>query len=115
MDMSMNQITATYYLRQQEEQEQQKWVATYLIALNPPPPHQQMMMATTSGLSSVGEKNLYHPKFMVDDMLLAELMDMKIPFCSEQILVEHQLCNCSSPVAVAEFAFQLLRSLPTPL
>ncbi len=76
--MSMNQITATYYLRQQEEQEQQKWVATYLIALNPPPLHQQMMMATTFELSSVGEKFFYHPKFKVDDMVLAELMDMKI-------------------------------------
>jgi hypothetical protein len=47
-------------------------------ALNPPPLHQQMMMATTFELSSVGEKNLYHPKFKVDDMVLAELMDMKI-------------------------------------
>ncbi len=81
--MSMNQIIATYYLRQQEEHEQHKWVATYLIALNLPPPHQQMMMATTSELSSTGEKNLYHPKFKVDDMILAELMDMKIPFSSE--------------------------------
>ncbi len=65
-------------------------------------------LATTSGLSSTGEKNLYHPKFKVDDMVLAELMDMEIPFCSEQILVEHQLSNYSSPAAIAEFAFNFL-------
>jgi hypothetical protein len=40
-------------------------------------------MATTSWLSSIGKKNPYHPKFKVDDMVLAELMDMEIPFCSE--------------------------------
>jgi hypothetical protein len=67
-----------------------------------------MIMVTTSGLSNTGEKNLYHPKFKVDDMFLAELMDMEIPFYCEQILVEHQLSNCSSPVAVAEFAFNFL-------
>ncbi len=77
--MSMNQITATHYLRQQEEQEQQKWVATQLIALNLPPLHQQMIMVTTSGLSNTGEKNLYHPKFKVDDMVLAELWIWKFP------------------------------------
>jgi hypothetical protein len=37
-------------------------------------------------------------------MVLAELMDMEIPFCSEQIIVEHQLSLCNSPAAVAEFA-----------
>jgi hypothetical protein len=42
-----------------------------------------MMMATTFGLSSIGEKNLYHPKFKVDDMVSTKLMDMEIPFCSE--------------------------------
>ncbi len=106
--MSMNQIIVTYYLRQQEEQEQPKWVTTYLIALNSPPPHQQMMMATTSGLSSTREKNLYHPKFKVNDMVLAKLMDMEIPFYSEQILVGHQFSNYSSPAVVAEFAFNFL-------
>ncbi len=33
---------------------------------------------------------------------------MEIPFYCEQILVEHQLSNCSSPVAVAELAFNFL-------
>jgi hypothetical protein len=42
-----------------------------------------MMMAVTFGLSSTIEKNLYHPKFKVDDMVLVELMDIKNPFCSE--------------------------------
>jgi hypothetical protein len=41
-------------------------------------------------------------------MVLAELMDMEIPFCSEQIIVEHQLSLCNSPAAVAEFAFNFL-------
>jgi len=41
-------------------------------------------------------------------MILAKLMDMKIPFSSEQILVEHQFNNCSSLAAVAEFAFNFL-------
>ncbi len=67
-----------------------------------------MMMTTTSGLSNTGKKNLYHHKFKVDDMVLEELMDMEIPFCSEQILVEHQLSNCSSPTVVAKFAFNFL-------
>jgi len=67
-----------------------------------------MMMATTSGLSSTREKNLYHPKFEVDDIVSAEPMDMEIPFCSEQILVQHQLRNCSSPAVVVEFAFNFL-------
>jgi hypothetical protein len=48
-----------------------------------------MMMATTFGLSSTREKNLNHLKFKVDNMVLVELMDMEIPFLSEQILVEH--------------------------
>ncbi len=106
--MSMNQIIVTYYLKQQGEHEQLKWVTTYLIALNPPPLHQQMMMATTSRLSSTREKNLYHPKFKVDDMVLAKLMDMEIPFYGEKFLVGHQLSNCSSPAIVAKFAFNFL-------
>ncbi len=65
-------------------------------------------MMATSEMSSTREKNLYHPKFKADDMILAKLMDMKIPFCSEQILAEHQLSNYSSPVDVAEFAFNFL-------
>jgi hypothetical protein len=48
-----------------------------------------MMMATTFGLNSTGERNLYHPKFKVDDMVLAKLMDMEIPFYSELILIRH--------------------------
>jgi hypothetical protein len=48
-----------------------------------------MMMVTTFGLSSTREKKFNHPKFKVDNMVLVELMDMEIPFCSEQILVEH--------------------------
>jgi hypothetical protein len=79
-----------------------------LDSLESAPSHQQMMMATTFELSSIGEKIFYHPKFKVDDMILAELMDMKIPFSSEQILVEHQLSNCNSPAIVAEFAFNFL-------
>ncbi len=67
-----------------------------------------MMMATTFGLSSTGEKNLYHPKFKVDDMVLADLMDMEISFYSEQILVEHKFNNCSSLAVVAKFAFNFL-------
>ncbi len=108
MDKSMNQVTITYDLKQQEEQEQQKWVATQLIALNLPPPHQQMMMVTTFGLSSTREKKFNHPKFKVDNMVLVELMDMEIPFCSEQILVEHQLGNCSSLAVITKFAFNFL-------
>jgi len=65
-------------------------------------------MAKTSGLSSTRKKKLYHPKFKVNDMVLAKLMEMEIPFCSEQILIEHQLNNCSSPDVVAEFAFNFL-------
>jgi hypothetical protein len=41
-------------------------------------------------------------------MVLVEPMDMEVPFCSEQILVEQQLRNCSSPAAIAEFAFNFL-------
>jgi hypothetical protein len=41
-------------------------------------------------------------------MVLAKLMDMEIPFYCEQILVEHQFSNCSSPAAIAEFAFNFL-------
>ncbi len=66
------------------------------------------MMATTSGFSSTGEKKIYHPKFKVDDMVLAELMDMEISFYCEQILVEHQLSNCSNHAVVLEFAFNFL-------
>jgi hypothetical protein len=66
-----------------------------------------MMMAKTSGLSNIGEKNLYHPKFKVNNMVLVEMIDMEIPFCSEQIIVEHQFGNCSSHVVV-EFAFNFL-------
>jgi hypothetical protein len=40
-------------------------------------------MVTTFGLSNTGEKKLYHFKFKVDDMVLAELMDMEIPFYNE--------------------------------
>jgi hypothetical protein len=59
-------------------------------------------------VSSIGEKNLYHPKFKVDDMVLAKLMDMEIPFYSEQIIIRHQLSNCSSHVVVVEYAFNFL-------
>ncbi len=66
------------------------------------------MMPKTSGLSSTRKKNLYHPKFKVNDMVLAKLMEMEIPFYSEQILIEHQLSNCNSPDVVVEFAFNFL-------
>jgi len=119
MDRSVNQVTAAYYLRQQEEEEQQqqqqKWGTTEFIALNQQQQQQQqmMMMAATaaSGLSSIGEQQQvqHHPKFQVDDVVLAELMDMEIPFCSEQILVEQPWMSSSncSPAVAAEFAFNV--------
>jgi hypothetical protein len=36
-----------------------------------------------TGKNSCPQHDNYHPKFEVDDMVLAELMDMQIPFCSE--------------------------------
>jgi hypothetical protein len=66
------------------------------------------MMVITFGLNSTGEKNLYHLKFKVDDMVLAKLMDMEIPFCSEHILIEHQFDNYSSLATIANFAFNFL-------
>jgi hypothetical protein len=115
MDRSVNQVTATYYLRQQEEEEQQqqKWGTTEFIALNQQQQQQMMMMAATaaSGLSSIGgqQQLQHHPKFQVDDVDLAELMDMEIPFCSEQILVEQPWMSSSncSPAVAAEFAFNV--------
>jgi hypothetical protein len=131
MDRSVNQVTATYYLRQQEEeqqqkwgttefiawnqqqQEQQKWGTAEFIALNQQQQQQMMMMAApaASGLSSIGEQQQlqHHPKFQVDDVVLAELMDMEIPFCSEQILVEQPWMSSSncSPAVAAEFAFNV--------
>ncbi|CAK9236224.1 unnamed protein product, partial [Sphagnum troendelagicum] len=51
----------------------------------------------------------HHPKFQVDDVVLAELMDMEIPFCSEQILLEQPWMSSSncSPAVAAEFAFSV--------
>jgi len=65
-------------------------------------------MVTTSRLSKTQEKNLYHPKFKVDDMVLVELMNMEILLCNEQIIVKHQLNNYNSLAIVAKFAFSFL-------
>ncbi|CAK9881912.1 unnamed protein product [Sphagnum jensenii] len=113
MDRSVNQVTATYYLRQQEEDQQQNWGTTEFIALNQQQQQQMMMMVApaASGLSSIGEQQQlqHHPKFQVDDVVLAELMDMEIPFCSEQILLEQPWMSSSncSPAVAAEFAFSV--------
>jgi hypothetical protein len=113
MDRSVNQVTATYYLRHQEEDQQQNWGTTEFIALNQQQQQQMMMMVApaASGLSSIGEQQQlqHHPKFQVDDVVLAELMDMEIPFCSEQILLEQPWMSSSncSPAVAAEFAFNV--------